>query len=255
MNAYRGLGRNIGRLAGLAGLALALASPPAAAAADVCGSPRPGRAATAQVPAKDPARFQQLHQAVREQLLRARDADLVFIGDSITAHLSDDNRFATLPGLQGRRPLNLGVPGDQTENVLWRLGRMPLGLLHPRQVVLLIGTNNLRTGDGPCEIVAGIEAILGQLRGAWPDARIVVMGILPRGEGMAFAADRIRAVNLSLEALAADGGLTFIDPTAAFFCGGGNDCGYYQKDLLHLLPAGYQRYWSLLRPAIAPAPG
>ena len=217
-----------------------------------CGT-RPARAATAQEPARDPLKFERLHEAVLEQLKRTPDADLVFIGDSITAHLSDDNRFATLPGLQGRHPLNLGVPGDQTENVLWRLERLPLASLHPRQVVLLIGTNNLRTGDTACDIVAGIEAILKRVRGAWPDANIVVMGILPRGEGMAFSADRIQAVNAALRSLAADGSLTFIDPTAAFSCHGGNACGYYQNDLLHLLPAGYLRYWSLLQPVIAPA--
>jgi predicted amidohydrolase YtcJ/lysophospholipase L1-like esterase len=211
------------------------------------------RSVTAQPPAKDPAKFQRLHDEVRERLMRSRDADLVFIGDSITAHLSDDDRFSTLPGLRERRPLNLGVPGDQTENVLWRLERLPLDLLHPRQVVLLIGTNNLRTGDGARDITAGIEAILKQVRGAWPKAQIVVMGILPRGDGMAFAADRIGAVNASLKALAADGALTFIDPAEAFRCNGGNGCGYYQQDLLHLQPAGYQRYWSLLRPVVASA--
>jgi platelet-activating factor acetylhydrolase IB subunit beta/gamma len=205
------------------------------------------RAATPAVARKDPPKWMAQHEAIRAKVAAAPKVDVVFVGDSITAHFSDDDRFARLPGLAGRATLNLAVPGDQTENVLWRLDRLPLEKVHPAQAVLLIGTNNLRGDDTACDIVAGIDAILGRLHAAWPEAQVVVIGILPRGKDMQFALERRRAVNA---ALAARTDIRFVDPTEAFVCGGTNACGYYQDDLLHLLPAGYERLWSILRPQL-----
>jgi platelet-activating factor acetylhydrolase IB subunit beta/gamma len=205
------------------------------------------RAATPAVATKDPPKWMAQHEAIRARVDAAPPVDVVFVGDSITAHFSDGDRFAHLPGLAGRATLNLAVPGDQTENVLWRLDHLPLNKVHPAQAVLLIGTNNLRGDDTACDILAGIDAILGRLRAAWPDAQVVVIGILPRGKDMQFALERRRAVNA---ALAARSDIRFVDPTEALLCGGSNACGYYQEDLLHLLPAGYERLWLALRPAI-----
>ncbi|SFV00480.1 GDSL-type esterase/lipase family protein [Pseudoduganella namucuonensis] len=218
-------------------------------AAGATGSPA-ARAATPQERVKDPAKWKPVHEAIIERMRLMPDADLVFVGDSITAHFSDEGRFERLPGLAGRKALNLGVPGDQTENVLWRLDRLDLASLQPREAVLLIGTNNLRGDDTACDILAGIAAIVDRMRAAWPKARIVVLGILPRGEGMRFAAERRRDVNDGLRELAAGRGFVFVDTTEAFLCGGGNACGYFQDDLLHLQPAGYERYWRLLRPVL-----
>ena len=223
---------------------------PALACAQDCVAPAaPPRAAVPRMQSKDPAKWLGQHEAIRARMRQLADADIVFIGDSITAHFSDDGRFERL--LPGRVALNLAVPGDQTENVLWRLDRLELAALHPRQAVLLIGTNNLRGDDSACDILAGIAAIGQRLRAAWPQVQLVVLGILPRGAGMAFALERRRAVNAGLRRMSAEGGFTFIDPTEAFVCGGTNACGYFQDDLLHLQAAGYERYWSLLQPALA----
>ena len=236
-------------------LTLALALPAGAYAQACSGSGNssvaaPVRAATPQPQTRKEAVFLAAHEEIRSRLRAMPDADLVFIGDSITAHLSDEDRFKTLPGLAGRKALNLGVPGDQTENVLWRLDRLDLASIKPRQAVLLIGTNNLRGDDSACDILAGIDAILQRARAAWPAAQLVVVGILPRGPGMQFAIERRRGVNAALRAASATAGHIFVDPTAAFLCGGGNACGYFQDDLLHLLPAGYAHYWSVLRPVL-----
>lgn len=228
-----------------AALTLALLVVGAPALAQHCGGEV--RAATPAVSRKDPRIWQEQHAAIRSAVAAAPPVEIVFVGDSITAHFSDEDRFKRLPGLAGRVTLNLAVPGDQTENVLWRLDHLPLDAIRPRQAVLLIGTNNLRGDDTACDILAGIDAIIGRLHRAWPAARILVVGILPRGKDMQFAADRRRAINA---ALAARQDVRFVDPTEAFFCGGSNACGYFQQDALHLLPAGYDRLWSVLRPQI-----
>jgi lysophospholipase L1-like esterase len=103
--------------------------------------------------------------------------EVVFIGDSITfawstTGASSWSRFARY------QPANLGVPGDTTQNVLWRLGHDELKTLAPRVAVLMIGTNNLGRWAAP-EVVAGVEAVVGSTEALLPGAHIVLLGVPP----------------------------------------------------------------------------
>ena len=135
-------------------------------------------------------------QARHAEILRIQkevNPELVFVGDSIT------HAWGGLPGtgarhtgekvlrtaFAGHRILNLGFGWDRTQNVLWRLNHGELDGVHPRAIVLLIGTNN--TSDTSharkntaAEIVEGIREILRRLRAKAPAARIILMGVLPR---------------------------------------------------------------------------
>ena len=81
--------------------------------------------------------------------------------------------------------LNLGFGWDRTQNVLWRLDHGELDGLHPRVVVVHIGTNNTSPTDHarqntPAEIVAGLKEICGRIRSKIPRTKIVLMAIFPR---------------------------------------------------------------------------
>jgi lysophospholipase L1-like esterase len=79
--------------------------------------------------------------------------------------------------------LNIGVGGDRTENILWRIENGNLPRSSPAYVVLLAGTNNTDdphiTGDA---IAQGLAAIISELRTRLPGSRIIVLSILPRGK-------------------------------------------------------------------------
>lgn len=75
---------------------------------------------------------------------------------------------------------NLGFGWDRTENVLWRLEHGELDHLDPAAIVLLIGTNNVSAHHKPLDIVAGIEAILALVHKKKPDAKVLLLGLLPR---------------------------------------------------------------------------
>ena len=61
----------------------------------------------------------------------------------------------------------------------------------PKAVMLMIGTNN-SGGDSGEEIAEGVGAIVMELRKDFPDAKIMLLAIFPRGAG---PSDRLRQTN------------------------------------------------------------
>ncbi len=172
---------------------------------------------------------------------------LVFIGDSITAAW-DPAVFGQFFGQLS--PLLLGISGDFTQGVLQRLPA-EWGPLQPRVVVLLIGTNNTQWGQGPPEDVAlGIAEIIRLIHARSPGAKVLLLGILPRGPD---ASEPLRAVNARVNALiarCADNKTVFyLDAGPPLLDAGGRLTGAVSFDMLHFTPAGY----AILARTIAPA--
>ena len=202
------------------------------------------------------------------EILKIKEAispDLVFIGDSIThgwggqpkasfAHAQKNTLDAVFPG---HRCLNLGFGWDRTQNVLWRLDHGELDGLHPRAVVLLIGTNN--TGgtanarqNTPEEIVAGIREIIVRIRSKTPAARIILMAVFPREHN----ADHPRRllVNTINKQLAAEfahvPGLTLLDIGPKLAQPDGTLSKDVSFDFVHLTDLGYQIWADALVPVL-----
>lgn len=118
---------------------------------------------------------------------RGRALGLVFLGDSITQNweLSGPPDWADYAPVWDRLfaphgALNLGYAGDATGNLLWRLRDGEIDGLSPRAVVLLIGINDLLLhGRRAPAVVADIEAIVSELNRRVPDARVLLLGLLP----------------------------------------------------------------------------
>jgi platelet-activating factor acetylhydrolase IB subunit beta/gamma len=207
----------------------------ATACADAAGAacPPPGAGVATVRPAVraeiGPARQAQIRRA-----LAAHAYDAIALGDSIMAGWSDDLLRKSL----GTRVLNAGFGLDGTEHVLWRLQAPDWRGQSPHFVLLLIGTND--TIYPACDVFWGIEAVVQSAHRVFPNARIVVTSILPRGTNMAGSADKIVAVNAALKAAAPADGFAFFDVHDAFLCGHKTPCALYQPDInLHLTRAGY----------------
>jgi len=194
---------------------------------------------------------QRFAQKTRETQ-QAKDCQLVFIGDSITQAWEDEGKALWQQHFAAYQPLNLGFSGDRTEHVLWRLKNGRVNPLKPKVAVLLIGTNNTGHAMRPAEETAGgIQAVLADLRSRWPDTKVVMLSILPRG---ADANNPMRMLNADINrriAGFADGkDVHLLDLTDAFL----NDDGTLPKelmpDLLHLSPAGYQLWVDALLPKL-----
>ena len=133
------------------------------------------------------------HEQVKSQI-KKQPVDVVFIGDSIT------HMFGGLPQsnvnhggavwdkyYSGLNVVNMGFGWDRTQNVLWRLDHGEFEGIQPKVTVLLIGTNNLvgtpnARENTPAEIAAGISAICDTIHAKAPDCKIILLGVLPRGQ-------------------------------------------------------------------------
>ena len=110
------------------------------------------------------------------------DIDLAFIGDSITQGWEGRGKKVWQKYYGDRRTINLGIGGDRTEHVIWRLMHGNLTSIKPKVAVLLVGTNN--TGhlmQKPQEVAAGIKHILEILEQKIPETKVLMLGIFPRG--------------------------------------------------------------------------
>ncbi len=119
--------------------------------------------------------------------LRRRRVDLVWLGDSITEDWEkrgppDWQDFAPVwqQFYGDRNAVNLGFRGDNTAHLLWRMRNGELDGIHPRVAVVLIGANNLgRVHWNASQTVAGIVAVVDELRSRLPATCILLLGILP----------------------------------------------------------------------------
>ena len=118
---------------------------------------------------------------------RETNPGLILVGDSIFHSLDNEDRQEVWTKyLDQYQTVNMGISGDRTENVIWRLQNGLLENINPRLAVILIGTNNT---DGnhflsistPDELSGGIWKICEILNQELPETEILLMGILPYG--------------------------------------------------------------------------
>lgn len=172
-----------------------------------------------------------------------KDCELFFIGDSITQGWEGAGKAAWEKEFSKYKTINFGISGDRTEHVLWRIRNAPeIGKLKPKVAVIMIGTNN--TGHNKRDAVdtaEGIKTIISDLRTLWPDTKIILFGVFPRG---ATADDELRKINDSINAIIAkyDDGkhVHYLDISDEFLDRKGNLPKVIMPDLLHLSPQGYE---------------
>lgn len=183
-----------------------------------------------------------------EVIRRAREsapASIVFIGDSITEAWEGPGAAIWKERFALAGAVNLGVSGDRTEHVLWRLNQASLTRLEPKAVVILIGTNNLGHGTADAKAtLAGIRAVVAQIQKQVPQARLLLCAIFPRGEGMNSMRGDVLQVNQALAvAVVGDPSIRLIDLGGKFVDASGEISPTLMPDFLHLSPDGY-RIWA-----------
>lgn len=213
---------------------------------------------------------------------RAADerADIVFIGDSITQGWEGEGRQVWAERFAPAQAINLGIGGDRTQHVLWRLKnghmaglkggkkvRRPTSLIAPppgsprvfveethrgpRLAVLMIGTNNSNGNDNTAEeIAAGIVAIVDTLRAELPETKVLILGIFPRGAKPNPQREKNAAAS-AIAAKRADGKMVhYLDIGEKFLTADGTLTTEIMPDLLHLSPQGYAIWADAITPEL-----
>jgi beta-glucosidase len=168
-------------------------------------------------------------------------AEVVFIGDSITQGWEGAGREVWQRYYTPRHAVNLGIGGDRTQHVLWRLENGNLKGLQPKAAVVMIGTNNSNREDNTVEQIAeGVTAIVRKLRSALPETKVVLLAIFPRSENPAPQRGKLLMVNQIIRKLADDPNVIWIDFGHRFIDEHGQIPAALMPDYLHLSPEGYQ---------------
>jgi lysophospholipase L1-like esterase len=193
------------------------------------------------------ASYEAKHQAQCKALL-ANNPELVFIGDSHTVRWPAEllqEKFGAF------RPVNLGIGGDRVLNVLWRLQNGVLDKIHPKVIVLLIGTNNITIGLTPDQIAEGIVALIKAIQEKAPASKILLLGILPRGESIQEANnEKIRQTNTKLALLADNKRIFYLDVGDKLVEPDGSISREIMPDKLHVAEPGYTRWMDAMKPTL-----
>lgn len=219
------------------------APPPAVAPPPVVEpAPPPRRADVAEPPEDRPNLSREDWLARHAEQLRAPErkrAGIVVLGDSIADGWARSRSFEKQ--WKSERPLNLALPGDQTQQVSWRIEQGALDGLAPRLVVIGVGIENLIAGFTPPETASGVRAVLSRVRDRLPHSAVLVLAPLPAGSA---GADPLRAqveaLNRELAALAEPERVIVADVGGMFVEADGSISPAVMSDGMHPTELGYQ---------------
>jgi beta-glucosidase len=188
--------------------------------------------------------WKQRHEKCVE-LTKKGGYDLIFIGDSITQGWEGGGKPVWEKYYANRKAANFGFSGDRTEHVLWRMANGEIIGLQPKVAVIMIGTNNIgHKSSGPTDTAEGVRQIVGKLRTAMPNTKILLLGIFPRG---ATAQDQMRMdvakATAEFQTLADKEHVFFEDYGRVFMSSQGVMWKNVMPDLLHPNTQGYE-YWA-----------
>lgn len=197
------------------------------------------------------------------EVLRVKDSinpEIVLIGNSITHFWGGEPKLKNADG-KSRKPngpnawnsifanhrvLNLGFGWDRTQNVLWRLDHGEIDGLHPRTIIMHLGTNNTSETvnarmNSAAEIVEGIRAVCMRLRSKVPGAHLVLMKVFPREEKPDHQRRiLINEINKQLEVFARENNIDLLDIGPKMLTPDGTLPKEIANDFCHPTEKGYQ---------------
>jgi lysophospholipase L1-like esterase len=197
--------------------------------------------------------WQKRHQSFNQRVGELGEkAQIIFIGDSITQGWEGEGKDVWAKFYSSRNAINLGIGGDRTQHVLWRLENGNLAGLKPKAAVVMIGTNNSGGEDNTVEQIAdGVTAIVKTLRQKLPGTKILLLPIFPRGENPNPQRGKLLQINQILQKLADGVNVFWVDFGYKFINAQGQIPHDLMPDYLHLSPKAYGIWAESIEPTLA----
>lgn len=178
---------------------------------------------------------------------KALTGQTVLFGDSITEIFNWYELFYEFSKTSGQAVYNRGISGDTTNRFLERLYDNALNI-KPKNLVILIGTNDIGNG-APIEYPVGnIENVIKETNKMCPDTNIILEAVYPVNKLMSAAAlsavgrrnnETILRLNSKLKKIAEKCGCSWLDLTDKLADSNGNLNAEYCYDGLHLNAKGF----------------
>ena len=195
------------------------------------------------------ANWIQQHESMNQKA-RQGHIDLIYVGDSIVEHFNNQGKEVWERYYAGRNALNLGIGGDRTEHVLWRLDHGNIDGLAPKLAIVMIGQNNGGRNTGE-EIGEGVTAIVQKIRAKLPHTRILLLGIFQRREKPTPERAVLAKAN-EIAAKLADGKTIFyMDINSIYVQPDGSIPKSLMYDFEHPTPLGHRVWAEAIEPKVA----
>ena len=200
----------------------------------------PPGAPPARIPASPPTIHSWIWHADAIGAVPASAVDIVLVGDSLADQWPANS-------WRRKRVFNLGVSGDRTQHVLWRLACFGDGAVRAKAAVLMIGVNNLVCGEEIQSILEAIVELVIEIRRLAPGAKVAIVSLPPFGPEFRYRDDDRRRLNEALAKI--PNAICVVEPADWSPLGAEAHC--YQSDAVHFTRAGYQRLTAATARALA----
>jgi lysophospholipase L1-like esterase len=193
------------------------------------------------------------------EIAKRGDIDLLLDGDSITDFWAqgEANKAMFAKYFGGIRTANFAISGDTTQGVLWGLKNGEGEGFKPKAIMLMIGTNNTGGTNNAgtataAEIAEGIGAVVLEMRNDFPDAKILLLAVFPRGVPGDSVRDKINEMNRIIAKLDDQRHIFYLDIGNRFL----DERGYFladafRPDNLHPLAKGYDIWGTAVKEKLA----
>ena len=182
------------------------------------------------------------HEQVKEDIKQNNPQNLI-IGNSIIHYFGGTPAYHIARGEAAwdeyLRPLkvqNAGFGWDRIENVLWRVYHGEFDDFNGKNIVLMIGTNNLSEKNNDSEIVEGLQFLINAIKQRKPNTKITMVGILPRAKSEV----RVAMINKKIKEMALQNHIAYVDFGKNFLMGNKVNSKLFVSDGMHPNGDGYE---------------
>lgn len=186
------------------------------------------------------------------EIAKDKDIQIVFLGDSITEFWKSRGKAVWEEHYATHNAANFGVSGEHTEHTLGHIAGGILNGLHPKVVVLMIGTNNIGhiPDEKPWWTANGIRKIVTTVHERLPETRVLLLGVFPRGKKDSRQRKQITDINAEIRKLDDGKKTRFLDLTPKFTDADGEIPKDIMPDQLHPSAKGYQIWAEAMQPLL-----
>jgi hypothetical protein len=182
------------------------------------------------------------HQQMKEDIKQNNPENLI-IGNSIIHYFGGTPAYHIAHGesawdkyLKPLKVQNAGFGWDRIENVLWRVYHGEFDDFNGENIVLMIGTNNLSARNPDSEIVEGLQFLIDAIQQRKPDAKITMVGILPRAK----SEEKVATINEKIKEMSLKNHVDYVDFGKDFLIGNKINPKLFLNDGLHPNGDGYE---------------